>query len=226
MTIEIETVEIEDTVRKIRDEINTRIKTSALKPTHQKKFVDWLQNLNQIQDQILEIKKVVLPLIKKDLRYSFTNKNLIITAMVQPSLKNTIDEIKVHFHNEPDFEMFNDELTKLGTCPETAKSLAWIGDTVIKFAILKQIWKPRITSEELHNTRKSLENNKNLSDLCDRWKLYEHRIHFDDSDKIPQPNTLLKNKGTLVESMYGIIFIEKKIKGVQKAIHLIDPSIN
>ena len=222
--IGIETSEIEFTFRRIRDEMSLRAKTPGLKPTHRKKFETWMQHLDRISDQTSEIEKVVLPLMEKDLGYPFTNKDLVITAMFQPSLKNTIDEILVHFRKEPDFEMFKDELTQLVNSPETAKSLAWAGDTVIKFAILRNIWKPGITPEELHNTRKSLENNENLSNLCDRWKLFEHRVHFDPDT--PKPKAERKIKGTLVESMFGIIYIEKGIDGVQEAIHLIDPSIN
>lgn len=221
--IEIETIEIESSVRKILNEISSRTRTSALKPTHQQKFDTWIQQLTDILNQISKIDSMVLPLIKKDLEYPFTNKNLIVTAMVQPSLKNTFDEIKVHFNNEPGFEIFQETLTKLGTSPDTAKSLAWLGDAAIKYAILQIIWKPGITIEVLHNKRQELENNENLSKLCDKWNLFNCRIHLD-SD-VPKQETLPKIKGTLAEAIFGVILIEKKIEGVQEAIHFIDTSI-
>jgi dsRNA-specific ribonuclease len=215
--IKINTINIESNIRNIRDEIIIREKTPALKPKHRKKFDTWIEQLDSILDQITKINEIILPLIKKDLNYSFKKKNLIVTAMFQPSLKNSFDQIKVHFKNDPSFDKFNEILDKLGTSPDTAKSLAWVGDTIIKYAILESIWRQGITPEELHNKRQSLENNENLSILCKRWKLFENRIHL--GPDVPKSKDI---QGTLVESIYGIIFIEKGIEGVQKAVRLIE----
>ena len=134
--IEIEHIEIESTILKIRDEIIKRCETSGLEQ-YPKKFDTWIDNLNYILYQISKIDEILL-LMKKDLKFSFRNKNLIATALVQPSFKNTFDEILVHFNNDPDFEISKGDLEKLKTIPDTAKSLAWIGDTAIKICSFTQ----------------------------------------------------------------------------------------
>jgi hypothetical protein len=217
--IELDIIDIESSVREIRNGIVSRTKNLELKPTHRKKIEKLIHNLGTILDQTSNIKKTVLPLMKKDLGYSFLNENLILTAMVQPSLKNTFSEITRHFENEPGFKTFQGKIIRLGACPDIALSLAWAGDTAIKYAILKEIWKPGVTTEALHNTRKVLETNENLSILCDRWKLFENRIHFDPPD--PKQETISHTKGTLLEAIFGVILIEKEITGVQKALPLI-----
>jgi dsRNA-specific ribonuclease len=221
--IEFQPFEIESNIKILLEEIVILRENTPLKQTHQLKFDIWIQDLTLILDQISKIDKIVLPLIKKDLDYPFSDKNLIVAAMVQPSLKKPFNGIKDHFYCKPGFEKIEDIVTKLGSSPDTAKSLAWIGDTAIKFAILQNIWRPGITPEDLHNKRQSLENNKNLSILCDKWKLFEYRIDFD--HPAAQQKKMDKIKGSLVEAIFGVIFIEREIDGVEKALHQIDRSI-
>jgi hypothetical protein len=217
--IKLEAIEIESSIREIRDEIVSRTKTSELKPTDRKKFEKWIYNLGGILDQISTIKMTVLPSIKKDLHYSLLNENLILIAMVRPSLKNTFSQISGHFENEPGFKKFQEKLTLLEKCPDTALSFAWAGDTAIKYAILMDIWKPGVTPEELHNSRLALETNENFSKLCDRWKLFENRIHCD--PQVAKEKTINEIKGSLMEAIFGVILIEKGIDDVEKALPLL-----
>ncbi|MGA2912573.1 MAG: ribonuclease III domain-containing protein [Methanoregula sp.] len=219
--IKIDTIKMEPSIRRLREDIS-RVNTSALKLTHKQKFDIWVRNLDSILDQIKKINEFVLPQMEKDLGFPFSNRNLIVIAFVQPSLKNIIKEIKVHLTNEPSFKIWEEKLTKLGATPDTAKSIAWVGDTAIKYALLTEIWRPGITPKELHNKRQALEKNENLSKLCDDWDLFDNRIHFDPN--VPKDKTKQKIEGTLTEAMFGVIFIERGIAGVQKALHLIDTS--
>ena len=135
-----------------------------------------------------------------------------------------IAKIKEHFGAEPKNDISYHVLDKLLAVPDEAKSLAWIGDTAIKYAILRDIWNQKLTTEDLHNKRKKLETNENLSSLCDKWKLFDGRIHLDHD--VPKMKKLQKIKGTLTEAIYGVIFIERDIGGVQDALSLINPSRN
>ena len=218
--IEFHAVEIESDIKIILQEISTYRSKTELNKKNEDKFDRWVVQLNSILDQISTSEQNIIPLISKDLGFPFKNKNLFFTAMLQPSLKNTFDEIKIHFRKEPESIISKKKLDELSACSDTGKSLAWIGDTVIKYALLLKIWQPGITPEELHNRRQSLETNVNLSILCDRWKLFEYRIHLD--PPYPKQATIDKTKGTLVEAIYGVLYIEKEIDGVQEALPLID----
>jgi ribonuclease-3 len=61
-----------------------------------------------------------------------------------------------------------------------AKTLAWIGDAAINLAVIFEIWEPLIAKVGiLTNERKKLVENSNLARLCDKWNVYDYRIHFD-----------------------------------------------
>jgi ribonuclease-3 len=220
--IEVKTIDIESSIRllledfiKIREHSITKIKT-------RKKFDGWIQQLEIILDQISRINDTVLPILKDDLGYSFSNNNLVLIAMMQPSIKNTFTEIKNHFPKGTEFVIPREDLDFLDNGSEMANTLAWLGDTMIKYAVLSDIWKPEISTEQLHNKRKSFEENKNLAKLCDKWKLFDYRIHLD--PPVAKLRSINKIKGTLIEALYGIIFVEKGIDGVRDAISLIKNS--
>jgi len=219
--IKFESLDIELRIRELTEDLSFRKKNVQMKQTHQKKFDTWINQLEKILVQISNIHTIIIPAIQQDLgnSFSFSDRNLVLTALVQPSVKKIFTEIKIHFRDDPEFVVKPKDLDLLESCSDTAKSLAWVGDTAIKYALLMKIWKPGITSEELHNKRQSLETNENLSLLCDKWKLFDYRINID--PEVPKKMTMIKTKGTLVEAIYGVIFIEQEIKGVQDLIDLI-----
>ncbi len=61
-----------------------------------------------------------------------------------------------------------------------------------------------------------------LARLCDRWGLYEHRIHFD-PDTSRSQRKVDRVRGTLVESVFGLLFLREGLKGVASAANLLDP---
>ena len=212
--------EIEADIRVLREFFSIVSKDPRYKPTNRKKFNKWVRNFDTIFKQISAFDKIVLPKITSDLGYSITNRDLVLTAIIQPSVKNIFSDIKKQFGTEPEFVISQKNLNLLEGCSDVARSLAWIGDASIHYAISNNIWKPEITPEKLDNKRKSLESDENLSILCNKWELFKYRIHFD--PEVPKLESLIKIKGTLVEAIYGIIYIENGIEGVQNAVHLID----
>jgi len=126
-----------------------------------------VKQLDIILGQIKKIDAIVLPKIKSDLGYSFTNRDLVLTSLVQPSVKKIFSEIKVEFNSTSDFIIPKQALDLLESSPDRANSLAWIGDVVAKFAISSEIWKLDTLTEELNDTRKKYESNENFSQLCE-----------------------------------------------------------
>jgi len=97
-------------------------------------------------------------------------------------------------------------------------------DAALKIGLLPAIWDQEIANAgNLTKNRKAYDRNSNLALLCDRWNLYEHRIHFD--AEIPRSaRTINHAKGTLVESVFGILFLREGLKGVASATELLKPS--
>jgi len=223
-TMNFQTVKIEENIEILRNYFSPLSKDPSVKPTDREKFTTWIERFDIIMEKISAFDKNALPKIESDLGYRLSNRNLVLTAITQPSVKNTFREIKDHFRNTPEIPISQTDLMLLEECSDTAGSLAWAGDNAIKLAILLDAWRPGIKPVELHNRRQDLETNKNLSKLCDQWQLFEHRIRLDEGK--PDQKTTEKIEGTLVEAIYGVIFIEKKMRGVQAALHLINPSKN
>jgi ribonuclease-3 len=60
-----------------------------------------------------------------------------------------------------------------------------------------------------------------MARVCDNWGLYKHRIHFD-----PPTETKAEiehNKGTLLEAIYGIIYVEQGFEKVKELIAKLVP---
>jgi dsRNA-specific ribonuclease len=219
---EITTIEVEKTITSLVQELKRIQNTTSMKKKTCKKFDNWIRQLETILRKISEIHKVVLPNIKSDLTYSFSNPNHVIIAMMCPSLKNTFNGIKKQFPKGIDPVISLESLDILENGPETAQTLAWIGDSTIKYEIFLDIYKAGISTEELHNKRKSYEEDENLALLCKKWNLFNYRIHLDPPDE--KLKSIKKIKGTLTEAIFGVIFIEKGIDGIRDAIPLIKNS--
>jgi len=222
--IEIETIDIESNIRSLMKAITRKNAASLIKNKDRKNFEKWIRELDAFQNKITNIRKIVLPKIQDDLTYPFSNCDLVLIAMVQPSTKNTFIDIKKHFSSETEWGISLKNLDYLENCSSTAQSLAWIGDTTIKYCFLREYWKPGISTQQLHNMREALEKDENLAKLCGHWSLFDHRIHLDPivEKKDPLSKSEIEVRGTLTEALYGVIYIEKGIDEVQKAIHLIN----
>ena len=53
-------------------------------------------------------------------------------------------------------------------------------------------------------SRANIVSNDNMAQLCDKWKLYDMRVHFDPPVSRSEMNHV---KGTLVEGIYGMMYI-------------------
>lgn len=215
----LETIEIENKLHVLKKNLAVLNSDLGLKKTSHDKYERWLCDLDSIFGQIALFDKECLPLIKGDLSVSFNDRNILLLAIMQGSIRNLFSEIKEHFKAKQDFVLSDEELTFLEESNEYGNSLAWIGDTAFKYALLDTIWKPRITPRELNDERTKIEQNAALAGLCDRWKLFEYRIHLDPPDQ--KDRSLNKIKGTLVEAIIGIVYIAGEIDAVRKAIPLI-----
>ena len=132
------------------------------------------------------------------------------SSLLQLSMKILFSEIHTNFRDGR-CALSPTALAEMARLPEAAETLAWIGDAALKIGVLPQIWSPRLADAGLlSERRKAYESNVNMARLCDRWGLYEHRVHFDppvekgDCDHV---------KGTLVEAVLGIVFLQCGLKG-------------
>lgn len=180
----------------------------------------WLGSVEEILRQIGLIRLVVLPAVERDLGFTIENDETFVLALFQPSTRNLFSEIAVRFR-DGGCPLSPDVLTEMVRLPDAAEALAWIGDAALKIGVLPEIWSPRLADAGLLSVRRqAYESNANMARLCDRWGLYEHRIHFDPRVEKGDPGHL---KGTLVEAVFGIVFLQCGLKGVARAARLLAP---
>jgi dsRNA-specific ribonuclease len=218
--LKVKTIDIEMNIQILLNDLKVRRKNSALRKKTEEKFERWIQDLEKILRIISDIKTTVIPQIKGDLQEDISDKNLVLLAMMQPSTRKIFSEIKKQFPGAIGLKISQENLDFLERGYQAAQSLAWAGDTAIKYAILFDIWREEITSEELHNKRKSFEGNEQLAKRFDTLKLFEFRIHLDPDDR--KTKSINEIKGRLIEAIFGAIFIEKGIEGLTRAMHLVE----
>jgi len=109
---------------------------------------------------------------------------------------------------------------------EFGNVLALIGDAALDLAIIKFLWdsfdSSITTVGEITETRKEFVSNENLAKVCDRLNLYEYRL---DRLNIPisttKKETINHEKATLVEALFGVIYLEYDFEGILKMIPII-----
>jgi hypothetical protein len=186
-----------------------------------RKLAHWEAGIESILRAITGIKTVVRPVVEADLGYPIRREEMFILAFFQPSTRNLFAEIAVHFRSHDGCVLSEDDLTTLATLTDAAATLAWIGDAALKIGVLPEIWSPAVADAGvLTDLRRRYDSNENQAILCDRWRLYEHRIHLDPPVPAGNPVHL---KGTLVESVYGIIFLQGGLRAVADATRLLRP---
>jgi len=186
------------------------------------KLERWLVDLASIQKGLKRVREKLVPYLEKTLETHFEHKELFQLAMFQPSTKNLFSELETQYRGCENAPLDYGSFEELINLSEMAQVLALIGDAVVSSAVLQHLWKPHVGDAGKITQRKAeIVSNEHMAKLCDKWGLYKYRIHFDPDT----PSRLEENhdKGTLVEAVYGIIYIEHEYRRVLKLVtHLIN----
>lgn len=179
------------------------------------KLNNWIKQINAINKEIQNIKTNKIPLLERNIQYTFNDHDLVILTLVQPGIKNLFGEVSKYYQKagiKYDFESYLN-------LDQAAKVLAFIGDAAIDLAVAQILWQPNISNVgQLTKQRSNVASNENLAKICDKWNLYESRIP--NSHKISQTNEEKINhaKGTIVEALFGVIYTESGLKEVVSSV--------
>ncbi|MFA4934623.1 MAG: ribonuclease III domain-containing protein [Candidatus Methanoperedens sp.] len=175
---------------------------------------NWIDHIRKINHKIQYIKKYKIIELEKNIGYSFTEPNLVVLSFIQPSIKNIFQEINKS--SNINFRINFEPYLKMD---EAARVLALIGDAAISLALVQILWQPNISNVgELTKKRAEFASNENLARICDKWDLYDHRIHFDPNKYDTKEKTINHVKGTIVEALFGVIYIENGLGQVISSI--------
>ncbi len=185
------------------------------------KMQRWIQSIDYIAERVTYAEEVLAPRLEGLFNFELNEKGLFTVGLFQPSTKNLFLELETHYCESEKTVDECETLPDLVALSETAKILALLGDAAIDMAVLHHIWKPKASDVgSLTETRSGLVSNEHLSLKCDEWGLYENRIHFD--PPTPTKSEMEHIKGTLVEALFGVIYIEMGFRRVLEMVkHLI-----
>ena len=170
-----------------------------------KRITNWINKIKKIDHGIQNIRKYKLGELEKNINYNFAEPDLVILSFIQPSVKNLFTELNIYF-SKVGFD-FNFE--PYLNMDEAAKVLALIGDAAIDLALIENLWEPNISNVgELTEKRSNFASNENLARICDKWDLYDFRIHFDPNKSEIKEETINHVKGTIIEALFGVMYIE------------------
>ncbi|TFG15561.1 hypothetical protein EU537_00645 [Candidatus Thorarchaeota archaeon] len=208
-----EEIQLEENLNYLLNLVNESIGKTPPKNTRAlRKMTRWRNMLSGIRTSIQHIEEHLQPSLESELDVPWNRRGLLTVSLFQPSTKNVFLEIQTHYSEEG----ATCDVQKLETfidLSEIAKVLGLLGDAVIDIAILDHLWKPDVShAGQLTQRRSEIVSNEHLARICDRFGLYEHRIHFDPETQ--EKSEMEHIKGTLVEALFGVIYIEQ---GFEKA---------
>lgn len=184
----------------------------------------FLMELNHLLEQMEKIEKIIIPKLENLFRLTFPTPEMVMFALARPSIRNIFEDLNIHFKDDGDRPLSEEELIELASSGDAAVVLALIGDAALDLAIVQILWDSSLSKTgELTTKRKKVASNKNLSIYCEEWGLYSCRLNRLKANPMydAKTETLEHVKGTLVESIIGVVYLEFGLKVLLRIVPLI-----
>jgi len=184
----------------------------------------FLMELNHILEQMEKIEKIIIPKLENLFRLTFPTPELVMFALARPSIRNIFEDLNTHFKDDENRPLSEDELIELASSGDAAVVLALIGDAALDLAIVQILWDSSLSKTgELTTKREKVASNKNLAIYGEEWGLYSCRLNRSQANPVddPKTGTIEHLKGTLVESILGVVYLEFGLKELLRIVPLI-----
>jgi dsRNA-specific ribonuclease len=168
----------------------------------------FLDELDHLLNTMERIKSDLIPKLEKIFRLTFKTPELLMLAMARKSIRNIYEDLETHFKTT---SLKPDEYKELASSCEAGDVLALIGDAVLDLAIVQVHWDTSLaTAGKLTEKRKETASNEHLAIISDKWGLCDYRLYRLNAPKSAniKPETIIHEKATLVEAIYGVIYLE------------------
>lgn len=211
---------IEETLDEINTAVEERAKALPEERTVRKKLDGWVLGTTELQTKVAYIQQHIIPQVNRDLQFDFEDSNLILRVMVDGTAKGMFLEMLKEFPEtrHPDLRKSIYELSEL---PGETESLAYLGNAALLLAAVHHLWASDTVPSKAMLDQKSqpFKDKKYQAQLERKWMLYENTIGF---DRKPRSNIDEENhdRSTLVEAVFGLLYIKGGLDAVIKAIPL------
>jgi len=171
----------------------------------------FIDELKFLLDIMKKIHNELIPELEKILRVKFKTPELIMLALSRPSIRKIYEDLETYFKIQQDNPLKPEDYKELASSGDAADVLALIGDSVLDLGTVLLLWDSSLsTAGELTKRRADLVANENLAKLCEKWNLYDYRMKRLNvpSELNAKVKTIEHEKATLVEAIYGVIYLE------------------
>jgi len=176
------------------------------------------EDISNIEKRFERIKEVYIPRIKMATGHEFLNPDLFFFVFLYKEIAMVFNEAQTNPVKQGGIELLSSQdLREMTEVSEDRKTLAYIGDAVLESGVMASTWSLQDTekiplSEFLHNERNKLVENEPLSRFWDLLQLEDSPIIAN----LPPEND--ETKGSSLEAVFGIIFLEGGLGAVENGL--------
>jgi len=177
-----------------------------------------VEDILKIEKRFERIKERYIPGIQQATGYEFLNPDLFYFVFLYREISNVFNEAK----NNPAKPggtalLTGQDLQEMIDVSEDRDTLAHIGDAALEIGVMASIWpgqEPQKIplNQFLHDERKKIVDNEPLSRFWDSLKLNDPQAV---ASLLPENDT---TKGSSMEAVFGIIFLESGLDAVETAL--------
>jgi 23S rRNA maturation mini-RNase III len=177
-----------------------------------------IKDISNIEKRFERIKEDYIPRLKTATGHEFLNPDLFFFVFLYKEIAMVFNEAQTNPVKPGGILLLNpQDLGEMTEVSEDRQTLAYIGDAVLETGVMASTWSLEETqkiplSEFLHNERNKLVENEPLSRFWDSLKINDSPI----ITNLPLEND--ETKGTSMEAVFGIIFLEGGLSAVETAL--------
>ena len=177
-----------------------------------------ITDISNIEKRFEKIKEVYIPRIKTATGHEFLNPGLFFFVFLYKEIAMVFNEARNTKVKPGGTELLKDQdLQEMIAVSEDRLTLAYIGDAVLETGVMASTWSLQTEqkiplNEYLHNERNKLVEDEPLARFWDSLELNDSPI----ITRLPPENDT--TKGSSMEAIFGIIFLESGLDAVETAL--------
>jgi 23S rRNA maturation mini-RNase III len=177
-----------------------------------------IEDISKIEKRFERIKEFYIPRIKTATGYEFLNPALFFFVFLYKEITMVFNEAQNNPVKPGGTKLLSSpDLREMLEVSENRKTLAYIGDAALETGVMASTWSLQETqkiplNEFLHDERNKLVENQPLSRFWDSLQLNDSPVIAN----LPQEND--ETKGSSMEAVFGIIFLENGLDAVETAL--------
>ena len=175
-----------------------------------------LRDIEEIENKFQQIQDHCIPIFNASTGQEFPHANLFLFVFLYQELNAVFNEAKQLLSKFAEISPIEKNFEGMNDISQNRLTLAYIGDAALEISVVPYIWQQSTenlpSSKILHNKRGEIVENSPLSQYWDALSL------FDSTILQQHPDENAETKGSYVEAVFGIIYLEHGVNAVEIAL--------